>query len=307
MQLNRTRQRKPSREPRGAAQSELHAGTAAEASLQASERMAVQRRQLQAAFGPAVQLQDDAAPGPFAQQIEAGADPQALGLEAASPQADVADAGPVHQFANWKQLGAKKAVKGGSIWVFKDADQAKLALTGELGEDMAKYLEPGDWELGVKYALDKEAGADDALKLLHSLAQAGLSKARLAERRQRITDTQLKTQITASGFGAIAKQALKLGVDLYIEGNLNGGIGNNWTIGEVNNAIRELDQAGDEVIEIADKEDDDESTGIVIRDVHKAVNKTAQGKGSIYRGVDVQANVNMYVLGKLVQVHLNVG
>lgn len=45
----------------------------------------------------------------------------------------------------------------------------------------------------------------------------------------------------------------------------------------------------------------------MIRDAHKATNKAEQGKGSIYRGSDVQANVNMKVLGKLMLVHLNVG
>lgn len=308
MPTTKTRQPKQPREARGVAQRELDASiNAAGNALQGSERLTAQRRQLQAAFGPAVQLRDDGAGGPFASQVQAGADPQSFGLTAAQPAAEGVETGAVYQLANWKALGAKKPSKGSTIWVFKDKDKAQAALTTELGESLAGYLEDGDWELGLKYALDREEGADAALKLLHSLAAENLRKARIAERRKLVTDTKLIAQIDASDFCDIAKRALKLGVSLFIEGNLNGGIGNGWELGEVNNAIRELDERDTEVIEIADKEDDDERLGIVIRDAHKASNKTEQGKGSIYRGVDVQANVNMYVLGKLVQVHLNVG
>jgi hypothetical protein len=100
---------------------------------------------------------------------------------------------------------------------------------------------------------------------------------------------------------------LKLGLSLFIEGNLNGGIGRGWTVSEVNDVIDELD-GGDEY-EVVENQNPapDGPKGIVIRDLHKATNKAAQGKGSVYRASDTQANINMRVLGKLVQVHLNVG
>lgn len=305
MPLTKTRQRKQTEASRAIAQREADAGALAEASLQDSHRMTAQRRQLQAAFGPAAQLKEEAEAGPFAQQIEAGADPQSIGLEAAQPQAEVADAGQVHQLARWKDWGAKK-IKGSTIFFFSDEGKARLALAGEMG-DSAEHLEEGDWKLGLKYAMDREEGADNALKILHALAEENLRKARIAERRQETVNTQLVAEIDKLGLGDIATRALKLGVTLYIEGNLNGGIGDSWSEEDVDEAIDELDYSNFELVEIPNKKKDDTRKGIVIRDAHHASNKAQQGKGSIYRGVDVQANVNMKVLGKLVQVHLNVG
>lgn len=307
MKAQKTRQARSPSEARGVAQREVdpHRATETGNTLRDSQRLAVQRRQLHASFGPAAQLRDGE-PGPFAEKIEAGVDPQSLGLVPAQAEhalGDTAGAAQVFQLARWEDHGAKK-ING--IWIFKDEGKARLALEAELGASKDN-LKEADWKLGIEFAMNREEGADSALKLMFGTAAENLRLARIAARKKKVSDAQLLSEIDGAGLGDIATRALKLGVTLYIEGNLNGGIGDSWTQTEVNDAIDELDFDNFELIPIPDKKEGDERTGIVIRDAHKASNKAQQGKGSIYRGVDVQANVNMFVLGKLVQVHLNVG
>jgi hypothetical protein len=260
--------------------------------LDRSPALVAQRKRMESAFGP----------GPFARVAQSPVDAGALGLVPAAPVQGNAE-GPA-QLVKWDDHGAKKF---NSVWYFKDEGEARAALTEFLGTE-ATHLKEADWELGLRFAMDREEGADSALKLLYGTAVENQRRARVAARRQQVTDAGLITEIDDGGFSAIATQALKLGVSLFIEGNLNGGIGTGWTVTQVNDVIDELDGGADyEVVGIHNPAADDDRTGIVIRDVHKATNKAAQGKGSIYRASDTQANINMRVLGKLVQVHLNVG
>lgn len=244
--------------------------------------------------------------GTFARLAQSPGAAGALGLVQDSPShADaMADGGGVFQLVKWESHGAKKF---NAVWYFKDAESARTALTTELGA-FAESLKDTDWPLALEFATKRDEGADSALKLLHGTAEENLRRARIKERRDAVNDAGLRDGVDDLGLSAIATAALKLGLDLYIEGNLNGGIGNSWTKTQVNAAIDEVDGGENyEIVGIEDQQDDDTRTGIVIRDVHKATDKAAQGKGSVYRGSDVQANINMKVFGRLVQVHLNVG
>jgi hypothetical protein len=280
------------------AEEELQAKTAPEEELQAK---AVPDEELQAKAHPDEELVAQGKPGPFARMAQAVDDPGKLGLSPAAPLA--AGAEGTAQLVKWDDHGAKKF---NSTWYFKEEGTARAALAELLGADAAD-LKDADWELGLRFATDRAEGADSALKLLHGTAKENQHRARVAGRRQQVTAAGLVAEIDALGLSAIATQALKLGLSLFIEGNLNGGIGRGWTVSEVNDVIDELD-GGDEY-EVVENQNPapDGPKGIVIRDLHKATNKAAQGKGSVYRASDTQANINMRVLGKLVQVHLNVG
>jgi hypothetical protein len=278
---------------------ELQAKAAPEEELQAK---AAPDEELQAMAKPDEELVAQGKPGPFARMAQAADDPGKLGLSPAEPVQEGAE-GPA-QLVKWEDHGAKKF---NATWYFKDEGTARVALTELLGADAAD-LKDADWELGLRFATNREEGADSALKLLDGTARENQHRARVAGRRQQVAAAGLVAEIDGGGFSAIATQALKLGVSLFIEGNLNGSIGVGWTVVDVNAVIDELDGGGDyEAVGIQNPAPGDDRTGIVIRDVHKATDKAAQGKGSVYRPSDKQANINMRVLGKLVQVHLNVG
>lgn len=276
--------------------------------IDSSPRMQLQRREIEAGFGrDALQRQTQGPEeGTFARLAQSPGAARALGLVQDSPSHADAQAGGagVFQLVKWESHGAKKF---NAVWYFKDAESARAALAIELGA-FTENLKETDWPLALEFATNRDEGADSALKLLHGTAEENLRRARIKERRDAVDDAGLRNGVDALGLSAIATAALKLGLDLYIEGNLNGGIGNSWTKTQVNAAIDEVDGGENyEIVGIEDQQDDDTRTGIVIRDVHKATDKAAQGKGSVYRGSDVQANINMKVFGRLVQVHLNVG